>query len=159
MQMHPTIRFSLALLGAAIQPSVGRAQQAVQPVTVQVHFSQQAAARLLALHEGVTISASFSGDPTAAARRQADERGQVELATEDVTIGVEPAAATISGAGVTEAKMRLLRNRAVKLLINVFSARRSGPDNILNCDIFDGAAAVAARSPVQIKCKLITEGF
>lgn len=84
----------------------------------------------------------FTGDPTAASRRQADETGQIDLATENVTVAGVPLIAVISGAGVTAAKMHLLRNRDVKLLINVFSARRVVSDNILNCGIFEGAAAV-----------------
>ena len=133
--------------------------QPVQPVTVEVTLSPQAAARLAALHEGVTVAASFAGDPVAAARRQVDERGQVSRAGESVPIADPPGRVVVTGAGVTEAKMRLLRNRNVHLLINVFSARRAVPDNILFCGLFDDSAALAAREPVRINCKLISEGF
>ena len=146
----------MAVFGAVPRP--GHAQ-AVQPVTVQVSLSRLAAARMASLHEGVTVSATFSGDPLSAARRQTDERGQIGLATEEVTIHSPPGVALITGAGVTAGKLRLLRNQTVHLLINVFSARRALPDNILACGLFDDTAALAARNPVRINCKLISEGF
>ncbi len=149
----------IGMVCAAALPAAGYAQPAVQPFSVTISLSPRAASRLAAFQEGITVSAMFSGDPIAAGRRQADERGQIGLATENVTIPGVPGSAAITGAGVTEAKMRLLRNRDVKLLINVFSARRRVPDNLLDCGLFDDSAALAARQPVHINCKLITEGF
>ena len=43
------------------------------------------------------------------------------------------------------------------MLINVFSGRHSSPDNLLDCGLFQDKIAVAARGPIQIRCKLIGE--
>ena len=41
--------------------------------------------------------------------------------------------------------------------VNVFSSRRSGPDNLLDCDFFQGTVAAARRAPIRLACKLIGE--
>lgn len=153
--MKPWTTLPSALAICALATTCAHAQ-AVQPFSVDVLLSPRAAARLASLQEGITVSAMFSADPTPAARRQADEAGHIGLATENVTIP-GPGRASITGAVVTEAKMRVARNRNVLLLINVTSARHRSSNNLLNCDIFEGSAAVAARQPVPIYCKLIVE--
>ena len=41
--------------------------------------------------------------------------------------------------------------------VNVYSARRSGPDNILDCDFFDDALTLAQQASLTLHCKLIGE--
>ncbi|HLR77453.1 MAG TPA: hypothetical protein VK062_00230, partial [Burkholderiaceae bacterium] len=42
--------------------------------------------------------------------------------------------------------------------INVWSGRKSSPDNLLNCDIFQDAIAVAVKQqPITLHCRLIGE--
>jgi hypothetical protein len=41
--------------------------------------------------------------------------------------------------------------------VNVYSARRSGPDNILDCAFFQDTVAVARQRSVKLACKLIGE--
>ena len=45
----------------------------------------------------------------------------------------------------------------VLLNVNVYSARHTGPDNILNCDSFDGILQEAVHKPLALHCSLITE--
>ncbi len=145
-----------ALLLVATLPAA--AQPAVQPFTVEVQLSPKAAARLAALRESISLAAVYYGDPMPAARRFADSMGQIPLGNEDVTIPGQPGSVTFTGSMVPLAKLALIRNHDVKVNLNVFSARRSGPDNILNCDLFEDSVALATRRPVRIKCKLIAEG-
>ena len=44
------------------------------------------------------------------------------------------------------------------LNVNVYSARHSGPDNILACDFFDGNLENAVHKPMSLHCTLIAEG-
>jgi hypothetical protein len=41
--------------------------------------------------------------------------------------------------------------------VNIYSARRSGPDNILDCDFFDDSLTVAQQAPLTLHCRLIGE--
>lgn len=42
--------------------------------------------------------------------------------------------------------------------INVFSGRKSSPDNLLDCEMFQDTLAAAYKSPVRLHCTLIGEG-
>jgi len=44
-----------------------------------------------------------------------------------------------------------------QVLINVFSARHSDPNNLLDCGIFEDDVAKAQAHPIQIACKVIGE--
>lgn len=46
---------------------------------------------------------------------------------------------------------------APQVNVNVYSGRRSSPDNLLDCGMFQDTLAVAAQSPVRISCGLIGE--
>lgn len=144
---------ALALLAAACAAPSG----AEDPVAVEVTLSPAAARALAARSEAVVIDASFFGDPTAQGRMHADEIGQIDLGRETITRGagdvgrvlVPTTAATGPAVGWTDG--------VVRLNVNVYSARRSGPDNILACDFFDGTLESARRAPVALRCGLIAE--
>lgn len=73
---------------------------------------------------------------------------------------VEPPGA---GAAVIPARRYDLNKAAyidggkLQLLVNVYTSPRSGPDNLIDCAIFEDSIDVAARASIQIACKLIGE--
>ena len=142
----------LAFLAAACAAPAG----AALPFAVTVTLSPRAAERLAALPEDIIVAASFSGDPTPEGRAHGDEIGRIALGRAEARL--PPAAGTVHFAG-TEAAAEAIRWVAgpVLLNVNVYSARRSGPDNLLACDFFDGTLASAARAPVTLHCGLIEE--
>ncbi len=123
---------------------------------VQITLSDKAAATLKRLNEGIVISASYSGDPKPSAKRHADEIGQIPLGIQNVEIPGRPATVIVSGSHVKRGRIAWIRG-PVLLNVNAYSARRSGPDNILSCDFFDGNLRHAARRTVSIHCSLIEE--
>jgi hypothetical protein len=125
--------------------------------SVDVSLSGAAAAKLSALKEAITIAAYWYGEPTRAARKQADEMGQINLGTEDVRIPGSGGRGEITGRKVQVKRIAWVRDRAVQVNINVFSARLSGPNNYLDCGLFEDAVTVARAKPIQIACKLIGE--
>ena len=48
-------------------------------------------------------------------------------------------------------------NGGVYVNVNVWSARRHWPDNILACDFIDGVLTDVGRNPVTLHCSLISE--
>lgn len=123
---------------------------------VQITLSDKAAATLKRLNEGIVISASYSGDPKPSARRHADEIGQIPLGIQNVEIPGRPATVIVSGSHVKRGRIAWIRG-PVLLNVNAYSARHSGPDNILSCDFFDGNLRHAAPRTVPIHCSLIEE--
>ena len=124
--------------------------------SVQLSLSRKAAARLAATSEAIIVSASYSGNPIPAAEKEADEIGQIDLGIENVEAPGKDGTVYVTGTKVNRDRLRWLKG-PVLLNVNVYSARRSGPDNILACDFFDGKLEDAVRKPLSLHCSLITE--
>ena len=141
------IALSIPIPSSAMDGSMG--------FSVDVSLSSQAAAKLNALKEKVVVSVLWYGEPIRAARKRADEMGQIDLGTEQVRLPASGGQAEITGRSVQVKHIDWVKNRAVQVNVNVFSARLSGPDNYLDCGVFEGTVVVARSKPVQMVCKLI----
>ncbi len=140
-----------ALIGALGAPALA----AGYGFTVDVTLSPKAAALLRAKHEAIIVSAMYSGEPVPAKTKQADEMGEIDLGSENVTIAGMTGQAAISGKGVIIAHLGWVK--VPQVLINVYSARHSDPNNLLDCGIFEDSIAKAQAAPIKIFCKVIGE--
>lgn len=122
---------------------------------VDVTLSPRAAALLKARHEAIDVAAYYEGDPIPSQRARAGEEGRISLGYETVTIPGVPGRAVLTGNGVDRAGIGWVKELLV--LVNVFSARHSSPDNMLDCGIFTGPVVKAQAGPVAIDCVLIGE--
>lgn len=154
-----TRRLFLGLLcGALLSASNSPAQSTENSFAfnVSITLSTKAAAKLAALSEGIIVSASYYGDPTPSAIKHADEVGQIDLGREEVETQGRAGTVHVTGTKVDQRHLPWIKG-PVQLNINVYSARHSGPDNILACDFFDGKLSSAVHQPVSLHCSLITE--
>lgn len=121
------------------------------PYDVTVTLSEKAAAELTRTKEAITVSATFVGQKKAP---KADEDPEVMLGHEEAEL---PGAGTVTlgKIGVSDADVANTAN--LQILINVFSARKTSDDNILDCGIWQDEAAKAAAAKIAIDCKLIGE--
>jgi hypothetical protein len=155
------LRFvSFAVLSITLAPAVttGAVRSKSEPYAfqVQVTLSAKAASTLKRLNEGVVISADYSGDPKASAKHHADEIGRIPLGMQNVEVPGNPATVIISGSHVKRGRIAWIRG-PILLNVNAYSARRSGPDNILACDFFDGLLRNTRNRTIPIHCSLIEE--
>ena len=132
---------------------------------VEITLTPAARERLLSRHESLIASADYFGYPSAQAQAQRVpgsenpwltlHRMQVELegdALNDTPTARFPAVALdAKQLGWTEAP------DAPQVNINVYSGRRSSPDNLLDCAMFQDTLAVASRAPIRLACGLIGE--
>jgi len=127
-------------------------------VDVNVTLSKKAAARLAAEKEGIVVFADYYGDPKRSAEKHANEIGQISLEQQDEEVEIPGTGghAHISGAKVDTKRLDWLTGPA-KINVNVASARKSNPDNLLDCDFIDGALAEVRKAPVTLHCYLIEE--
>lgn len=123
---------------------------------VQVKMSKRAAQTLRRKKEGVLVSASYYGDPTAAAQRHANEVGQIDLGQEMVPLPGIEGKVRVTGKTVERQRLAWI-DGPPKVNVNVFTARRSGPDNLIACDFIDGPVASVATGVTTVSCGLITE--
>jgi hypothetical protein len=125
--------------------------------SVQITLLQKAEAKLAALHENMIVSASYSGDPAPGAEKHSDKIGRIPLGIESIETPGKAGTVRVSGAKIKRNRFIWVKG-PVLLNVNVYSARRSGPDNILACDFFDGNLQDAVSKPVSLHCSLIAEG-
>ena len=127
-------------------------------VDVNVTLSKNAAAKLAAEKEGIVVFADYYGDPKRSAGKHANEIGQISLEQQDETVEIPGTGghAHISGAKVDVKRLDWLAGPA-KINVNVASARKRNPDNLLDCDFIDGALADVRKAPVTLHCYLIEE--
>lgn len=146
-----------ALAIGATAPAIAATLATPYAFDLQIALSAKAAARLQSLHEGITVSASYYGNPKPDAVKHGDEVGHIDLGVQDLKLPGRAGAAHISGAAIEQARLAWV-DGPVKVNVNVFSSRLSGPDNILACDFIDGdVSKVIAAEPVTLHCGLISE--
>lgn len=131
------------------------AQTAIpMPFDVVVKFTPEAAERLKVTHEKVIVSAYYYADPDAKYETKANEIGQIDLGDEELKI--EPNDQTVHLEGKLSRKgLKWAGDHAPRVNINVYSARLSGPDNILDCNIFEDDITVGQTQTPTITCGLI----
>lgn len=153
----------LAILSAACAPAPDPAEPVASatPVAptphafqVQLTFTPRAAEKLVATKELVTIAGMYWGLPTAAAAPTADEVGQINLGVDYIDVSPENGAYMVPGSGFDDSKIESV-DGAPQVLVNVYSARKTHADNLLNCGIYEGPIAMAQQRPVEIQCDLI----
>jgi hypothetical protein len=145
--------FIVIVSGELVYPAV----QQDFAFTVEITLSPKASAKLAALHENIIVSASYSGDPAPDAEKHTDEIGSIPLGIENIEVPGKAGTVRVPGTKIRRNRFAWIKG-PVLLNVNVYSARHSGPDNILNCDFFDGRLENAIRKPVPLHCSLIEEG-
>lgn len=124
---------------------------------LDITLTPRAAQRLKATHEGITVSASYYGDPKPAYAKRADEVGHIDLGGDQIKLPGHAGRVHVAGDKVKRDRLGWISGGA-RVNVNVFSSRRSGPDNILQCDFIDGAVATVIKArPVTLHCGLIAE--
>ena len=141
---------AVAVLAAALTASAAGGPYGFE---VQVSLSSKAAAELAARKEAIVVAAMYEGNPIPARQKYADEDGLLGLGSEDLILPAAGGRAIITGNKVKRDRIGWVERFDV--LVNVYSARRSSKDNLLDCGIFEDSVAKAHAAPIHISCKLI----
>jgi hypothetical protein len=125
--------------------------------TVKVTYSQKAMDKLVAGKETVIVDGELSGSPKPGTpKRFVDDIGQVDVGEvkDEIVPGAE---ATFDHIKLDQAMMKWVDSSGPQLLINVYSGRKSSPNNLLDCGIYEGSLAAVQGQSIPISCKLIGE--
>jgi hypothetical protein len=153
--------FSSDLVGQAFaqQGSASAAAPASPPAsfTVKVTYSQKAMDKLVAGKETVIVAGYLNASPTAGTpKKYVDHVGQLDIG--EVHREIAPGAiATFTGVKPDQAMVKWIDSQGPQLLINVYSGRKSSPNNLLDCGIYEGSLAGVQGQSIPISCKLIGE--
>jgi hypothetical protein len=150
-----------AVLGPAFaqQPSAkpGPLPATVPGFTVTVTYSQKAMATLVEGKETVIVVGYLSGSPIPSTpKKYIDHIGEIDMG--EVKKEVAPGAtATFDHVKLNRPMMKWLDSQGPQLLINVYSGRKSSPNNLLDCGIYEGPLQAIQDKNIPISCKLIGE--
>jgi hypothetical protein len=133
-------------------PAVAPSERGPHAFDVQLTFTPRAAEKLAASNERVVVNGMYWGVAKQGAASAMD--GQATLGSDEVEVAPENAKIVVSGAGVDETRIADI-DGAPQVLVNVYSARRSHADNLLNCGIYEGPVSMAQQKPIEIQCDLI----
>lgn len=132
---------------------------------VEITLTPAARERLVSQHESLIVSADYFGYPSAQAQAEhvpGSENPWLTLHGKQV----ELQGAQLDGTPVAhfpavafDAKQLAWTEApdAPQVNLNVYSGRRSSPDNLLDCTMFQDTLAIASRAPIRLACGLIGE--
>jgi hypothetical protein len=125
--------------------------------TVKVTYSQKAMDKLVASKETVIVAGYLSGFPTPGTPKKfVDDMGELGLG--QVNQEIAPGATAAFGdVKLDQAMLKWVDKQGPQLLINVYSGRKSSPNNLLDCGIYEGPLAAIQGQSIPISCKLIGE--
>ncbi len=163
--MKALVLAALAVTVAGTGPGIAQSAAGPYGFSVQVTLSPKARQKLAALSEGVNVKSFYYGTmerkPTRAdikrARAEGREPDQIEMTGDIVTLPADGGTAALAGSGVGGADLAAIGKNPLRVTLNVFSARKAAPDNLLDCDLFDDTVAAARSRPVVVTCRLIGE--
>ena len=124
--------------------------------TVTIALSAKAAALLKAKREAIEISAEYGGEPIASKGAFADPNGLIAAGTESVTIPGANGSAVFTGKKVQIKRLRWIKG-GLSVNVTPYTARRSGPDNLLDCGNYEGPLSAIQAKPFAFTCKVIGE--
>lgn len=147
-------------------PAASRAANtASNGFNVEITLTPAARERLVSQHESLIVSADYFGYPSAKAQAQhvpGSENPRLTLHRKQVELDGERLNGTPVAhfpAVALDAKQLAWTDAptAPQVNINTYSGRRSSPDNLLDCTMFQDTLAVASRAPIRLACGLIGE--
>jgi hypothetical protein len=126
--------------------------------TVNVTYSQKASSALAAGKETVVVAGYLYGFPLQGTpKKYVDHMGQISVG-DDIKQEISPGAiATFSTIKFDEAMLKWMDSRGPQIVINVYSGRKSSPNNLLDCGFYEGPLKAIQGTSLPISCKLIGE--
>ncbi len=125
--------------------------------TVKITYSQKAMDTLTARKETIIVDGELYGFPKPGTpKRFVDEMGQVDLGEvkDEIAPGVM---ATFDKVKPKQTLLKWLDKDGLQLLINVYSGRKSSPNNLISCESYVGPLQDVQGQTIPISCKLIGE--
>ena len=122
----------------------------------KITLSEKAAAKLKSAHETITVWASFYGEPTREGENHTDEMGMVDLGKESFELPGRPGVVHITGKNAGGAKLKWVKGQP-GVNVNLYTSRKSSDQNLIECDLIDGAVAKVQAKPITVNCFLIGE--
>ena len=122
---------------------------------VTVDLLPRATAALKRRGETIVVLAYYYGLANSRGAKYSDGMGQIYWSQEDQIELSGPGVARFGLHNLNAALLDYFQDRKPEVLINVVSGRRTDPNNLLDCTVFEDSVYLAASQGIRITCDLI----
>ncbi len=122
---------------------------------LDIGLSPRAASELRRRNEGISVAISYIGDPRPEYEDEADVAG-IDLGHEEQTVPGRAGEVVVPENILQRDRLSRISGPP-RVHVNVYSARRSGPDNLLDCESFEAPVSDIGGSMQSVQCRLIGE--
>jgi hypothetical protein len=121
---------------------------------IEVELSPKAEAKIEKDKESIIVSASFSGIPIDPNSPNMQEWAEGGIAGKEIEL-MGQRVARFENIKVKKSTLDSVTGKDLELLINVYTGRRTNPDNLLDCGILSEKMAKVQNKKFALKAKLI----
>ena len=129
---------------------------AVPEFAIAIKLSPQAEQRLRDLHETIKVLAMFDGDPLPGQGHYNAPMRDVYLGSDEKFVDANNIAA-FTNTKISQRNWNQLADKDYYLTINVFSARKTFRNNLLDCGVPEKRISTFAGRTIEVHCLLIGE--
>jgi hypothetical protein len=151
---NPRLIAAAILLITPLSPA--QQEQPIFTFDVRITLSDLALERLQITREGIVVSANYTAAPLPSAENRANHIGTIDLGTENREVIGAEGLVRITGKKIDPRRLEWI-DGPIMVNVNIYSARRTNPDNLLACDFFDGKLSSAVHKTPTLHCTLIAE--
>jgi hypothetical protein len=123
---------------------------------IDLQLSPKAEQKLKSAKETVIVKAYFSGVPKDTTSKAYKKWGEIGMLEPEIELS-DLRTAKFDGVKFSKKLYDSIANKNLRLLINIYSGRRSSKDNLLNCDILEDSLSNIKDKKFVLKGKLIGE--
>jgi len=101
---------------------------------IEVSLTDDAELKIRELNESIIVYAIFSGIPVDTASEEFIEWEELTIATKKIEL-TDSRVAYFSGIKLSKAEWNSIKEKNFEVLINVYTGRRTSPNNLITCDL------------------------
>jgi hypothetical protein len=123
---------------------------------IDLQLSAKAEQKLKTDKETIIVKAYFSGVPKDTTLKEYKKWGEIGMMDPEIELS-DSRAAKFENIKFSKKLYDSIADKNIRLLINIYSGRRSSKDNILDCDLLEDSLSNIKDKKFTLKCKLIAE--
>ena len=123
---------------------------------IEVDLSAKASEKLLRDKETIVVDAWFTGMPKDTSSKEYADMGHLSVQSASVELS-NSRVARFEGIKFSKAKYDSLADKDIRVLVNIYSGRRSTADNLLDCAILSQKMSAVKGRTIPLTGKLISE--
>ncbi|MBU1820479.1 MAG: hypothetical protein KKG00_03055, partial [Bacteroidetes bacterium] len=128
----------------------------VRPFEIRLDLTVRADTKIIADEETLMVSVTLTGAPKDTTQAYRTNGGEIGLVSREVELQ-DTRIARFDNLKFPRSAYDSLAEKDIRLLVNVYSGRKTNKDNILDCDLLSENMSTLQDHQLTIQCRLIEE--